>query len=145
MAYVNNICYSCNIVGTVDLHKYWQFVPFPQTVGKCGTSKKKIWPTLDLTFRPVATLPRFIYIGSLSDKHNLSLPVGWLVRACQTHDQPRGYDSELHAQCTTAGTVVKYKGRENTAYIPDARIFLITDAVIRSAVALPQSHPSPDK
>jgi len=106
-----------------------------------------------MTFRSVATLSRFIYIGSLSDKHTVSnfLSAGlselaWINDPPMTVVSRRGYGSELQAQRTITGTAVKYKGRDTLLVYLMPDFFWAKDAVIRSlAVALQQPQPSSDK
>lgn len=146
MAYLTNICHLCNIVGTIDLHRYWQFVLFPHTVGKCDTSQKNdqrlTWPS-DL-------LPRyhdsFILVPYLTNTISNFLSAGLSELASlndppMTAVSPRGYGSELHAQPTITGKTVKYKGRETLLIYLMPEFFCAKDEFIRSSVALQQPQP----
>jgi len=63
LAHLTNICHLCNIVGMVDLQRYWQFVLFPQTVGKCDTSQKMTNARLDLqTCCHVTTIHLYLFL-----------------------------------------------------------------------------------
>jgi hypothetical protein len=151
MAYLTNICHLCNIVGTIDLHRYWQLVLFPHTVGKCDRSQMNDQP---LTW-PSDLLPRyhdsFILVPYLTNTINNFLSAGlselaWLNDPPITAVSPRGYGSELHAQRTISGTAVKYKGRETLLiYLVLEFFFWAKDAFILPSVALQQPQPSSDK